>query len=64
MRLAELRRRLANPSVVDDGQRQRLLDLARSVARVRALRDEYGRGMDVDLSPMAKQAIEAVGTAR
>ena len=40
---AELRRRLASPSSLDQGQRQRLLELARSVARVQARGDEYGR---------------------
>ncbi len=40
---AELRRRLASPSSLDQGQRQRLLELARSVARVQARGDGYGR---------------------
>ena len=46
--IAELRRQLANPSTVSDATRQRLLQLARRLARVRALRDEYLR---VDFSP-------------
>jgi len=41
--LAELRRRLADPSSLSDGNRQRLLELARRLARVRALGDGYVR---------------------
>lgn len=47
MDLAELRRLLECPSLIQDGHRQRLVDLARRLARVRALGDEYSR---VDLS--------------
>ncbi|HUU59416.1 MAG TPA: hypothetical protein VMZ50_07735 [Phycisphaerae bacterium] len=39
--LAELRRELATPSNVSDGVRQRLLGLARRLARVQSLGDEY-----------------------
>ena len=53
--LAELRRRLAEPSTLSDGQRQRLLELTTRLARVRALGDEYSR---VDLSDYAKAALE------
>ena len=41
--LAELRRQLAEPSALSDGNRQRLLELARRLARVRGLGDEYVR---------------------
>ena len=41
--LAELRRQLAEPSALSDGNRQRLLELARRLARVRSLGDEYVR---------------------
>ena len=41
--LAELRRQLAEPSALCDGNRQRLLELARRLARVRTLGDEYVR---------------------
>ncbi len=40
---AELRRRLAEPSKIDDGHRQRLLELARRSARIQALGDEFAR---------------------
>lgn len=53
--LGELRRQLANPSALDDGNRQRLLDLMTRLARVRALGDEYSR---VSLSPMATAAMD------
>ncbi len=39
--LDELRGRLAEPSALTDGHRQRLLELAHRVARVQALGDEY-----------------------
>ncbi len=52
--LAELRRQLTKPSELDDGLRQRLLDLARRLARVRALGNEYAR---VDLSEHAAAAL-------
>jgi len=38
---AELRRGLAVSSVMDDGNRQRLVGLVRKLARVRALGGEY-----------------------
>ncbi len=41
--LAELRRRLAKPSRLSDGHRQRLLELERRLARVQALGNEYAR---------------------
>jgi len=50
---AELRRLLASPSRLTDGHRQRLLDLARRVARVQALGGEYRR---VSLSDRAAAA--------
>ena len=55
--LAELRKRLAGPSGIEDVYRQRLLDLAKVVTRVQALGDEYAR---VGLS---EYAIAAVGGA-
>ena len=51
---AELRRDLATPSALSDGHRQRLLELARILARVQALGGEYSR---VDLSPEAMAAV-------
>ena len=39
----ELRRQLANPSKLSDGNRQCLLELANRLARVWALGDEYTR---------------------
>ncbi len=51
---AELRRQLANPSSLNEGSRQRLLDLARRLARIRALGDEYTR---VDLSDWATETL-------
>lgn len=52
--LAELRRRLAAPSMMDDGDRQRLVDLVRRLARVRALGGEYLR---VDISEYAVEEL-------
>jgi hypothetical protein len=52
--LAELRRALAKPSVLDDGHRRRLLDLAQRLARVQALGDEYAR---VRLSPRIRSVL-------
>lgn len=52
--LAELRSQLAKPSINDD-TRQRLLELARRLARVQALGDEYTR---VDFSPHAAAALK------
>lgn len=54
-RLAELRGQLANPSTLSDGNRQRLLELARRVARVRNLGEGYVR---VGLS---EHSLEALG---
>lgn len=60
--LAELRSRLARPSWLDDGHRQRLSKLARRLARVRALGDDYSTY--VEFSPHAVEAIEThVATA-
>ena len=52
--LAELRRALAAPSALGDGDRQRLRELERRLARVRALGDEYAR---VSFSPAASAAL-------
>jgi hypothetical protein len=52
--LAELRRMLARPSRLSDGNRQRLLDLARRLVAVRRLGDEYAR---VEVSPYVRSAI-------
>jgi hypothetical protein len=58
--LAELRRRLADPEETGDGTRQRLIELARRLARVRALGDEYGR---VGFSEPAAAAMTVVARA-
>ena len=58
--LAELRGQLAAPSAMNDGHRRRLLDLARRLARVQALGDEYGR---VSLSEHVKAALDAAVVA-
>ena len=52
--LAELRSLLARPSLLTDGHRQRLRDLAQRVARVQAMGGEYRR---VGLSDSALQAL-------
>ena len=52
--LAELRRQLAEPSALSDGNRQRLLELARRLARVQGLGDEYVR---VGFSDSATDAL-------
>ena len=52
--LAELRRALASPSRISDGNRQRLLDLARRLSAVRRLGDEYAR---VEVSDFVRSAI-------
>jgi len=41
--IAELRRQLASPSTIEDGHRQRLLELATRLSRVQRLGDEYTR---------------------
>lgn len=51
---AQLRRQLSKPSELSDGNRQRLLELARRLARIQALGDEYAR---VDFSESAAAAI-------
>ena len=53
--LAELRRQLAEPSSLSDGNRQRLLELARRLTRVQALGDEYVR---VGFSEGAMDALD------
>ncbi|MFA6134900.1 MAG: hypothetical protein WC869_12870 [Phycisphaerae bacterium] len=60
--LAELRRSLACPSLLSDGNRRRLLELAQCLQRVQALGDEYDR---VVLSEHAVAALrdQAVSTA-
>jgi len=59
--LADLRRQLASPSAHADARRQRLLELARRLARIQALGDEYAR---VELSADAKAALgHAAGVA-
>ena len=55
MSLAELRRILAEPSALSNRHRQRLLDLVKRVARVRALGDEYA---GVTLSEWVTAAME------
>jgi len=52
--LSELRRELAEPSQLTDGHRQRLVDLAQRVARVRELGEAYTR---VSLSEYVTGAI-------
>ena len=54
-RLAELRHRLANPSGITDGDRQRLLELASRLERVQAMGNEYVR------VAMSAEALEAIG---
>jgi len=51
-----MRRRLAEPSNLCDGYRQRLLELSQRLARVQALGDEYAR---VEFSGYASSAIAA-----
>ena len=51
---AELRRRLADPSSLSDGNRQCLVELARRLARVRAQGGEYVR---VEFSGKATAAL-------
>ncbi len=50
MDFAELRRRMAESPSIEEGYRQRLVVLARRLARIRALGDEYLR---VDFSENA-----------
>ncbi len=54
-KLAELRDHLADPSALSDGNRQRLLELARRLTRVQALGDEYVR---VGFSASAMDALD------
>lgn len=53
--LAELRRRLARPSDLQDGHQQRLLELAQRLTRVRALGNDYAR---VELSSFVTHAMD------
>jgi hypothetical protein len=57
---AQLRRQLANPSEISDGHRQRLQELAKRLARVKALGGGYSR---VELSEQAAAAIAVPATA-
>jgi hypothetical protein len=56
--LAELRRQLAKPSSLSDGNRHRLRELSARLARVQALGGEYGR---VGLSQPATAALRSDG---
>ena len=51
---AQLRSRLANPSLMDGESRQRLVVLAQRLARVRALGGKYSR---VDMSDYAMETL-------
>lgn len=53
--IAELRRQLGRPTGLDDSARQRLLDLAQRLSRLKALGEGIGR---VQLSPLASAALE------
>ena len=53
--LAELRHRLANPSSLEDGHRQRLRELTDRLARVQAMGDQYAR---VAPSEFVRSAME------
>jgi len=53
--LAELRRILSEPKALNDRHRQRLLDLVKRIARVRALGDEYA---GVELSEYVTAAMD------
>ena len=55
--LDELRRRLARPSRLDQGQRQRLLELTQRLARVRELGAAFGR---VECSGYVSAALDEV----
>ena len=57
--LAELRSQLDRPSCLDNGHRQRLLDLAQCLARVQALGDEFVR---VQFSSSASAALRSTAT--
>ncbi len=56
----ELRGQLAAPSANSDGNRRRLLDLARRLARVQSLGDEYRR---VCFSPHVEAAMDTAAVA-
>ncbi len=53
--LTELRSRLGSQSSLDDGHRQRLLELAGRLARVKALGNDYAR---LELSGFVVSAME------
>lgn len=53
--LAELRRRLADPSNVEDGHQQRLEELVRRLDRVRAIGNEYAQ---LELSEFVTSAMD------
>jgi len=53
--IAELRSHLAKGSSLDDGSRQRLLELAQRLARVQALGDEYA---GISFSPMVTDVLD------
>ena len=52
--LAQLRRHVGDPALLDDADRQRLMECTRRLAHVRAMGDEYLR---VDLSEYAKSMV-------
>ncbi len=58
--IAELRRQLSCPSINNDENRQRLLELAGRLSAVQALGGEYAR---VEFSEHAAAALQAVATA-
>lgn len=55
--IAELRRQLSSPQAASSGHRQRLLELANRLARIRLLGNELNR---VDLSPHARAMLAGV----
>ncbi len=58
--LAELQRRSAAPSSIEDGLRQRLLVLSRRLARVQSLGNEYAR---VSLSRQVQGILDEQASA-
>ncbi len=56
--LAELRRQLAEPVGLNDAHRQRLTDLAKRLARVQALGNEYA---GIELSDYVHHAVTKSG---
>ncbi|HAU38078.1 MAG TPA: hypothetical protein DCX07_10235 [Phycisphaerales bacterium] len=57
--LSELRRQLAEPTRIQDGHRQRLLDLVCRLARVQALGGEYARVAFSDAATAALKRLSA-----